>query len=101
MSHSVKLIRGAFTFLLLSVFISSGVSIASAAAYNAGTRTGDVSCTGGGNFTVVSGVVEFYGWPFPSFEENGRPINGFAFDDFTARINFNPNVLEAHRDSEA
>ena len=56
---------------------------------------------GMGHYLLSDGVVEFYGWPFPSFEENGRPINGFAFDDFTARINFNPNVLEAHRDSEA
>ncbi len=54
-----------------------------------------------GHYLLSDGVVEFYGWPFPPFEENGRPINGFAFDDFTARINFNPNVLEAHRDSEA
>ena len=100
MSHSVKLIRGAFTFLLLSVFISSGVSIASAAAYNAGTRTGDVSCTGGGNFTVVSGVVEFYGWPFPPFEENSRPINGFTFDDFTARINLSPRNFEPTDDDK-
>jgi len=50
---------------------------------------------------LSEGVVEFYSWPFPPFEENGRPTNGFAFDDFTARINLNPNVLEAQRDLEA
>jgi RimJ/RimL family protein N-acetyltransferase len=52
---------------------------------------------GMGHYLLSDGVVEFYGWPFPPFEETGRPINGFAFDDFTARINFNPNVLEAQR----
>ena len=49
---------------------------------------------------MADGIVEFFGWPFPPFEENGRPINGFAFDDFTARINLNPNVLKAQRDLE-
>jgi RimJ/RimL family protein N-acetyltransferase len=54
---------------------------------------------GMGHYLLSDGVVEFYGWPFPPFEENGRPVNGFAFDDFTARINFSPNVLEGHRSS--
>ena len=52
---------------------------------------------GMGHYLLSDGVVEFFGWPFPPFEENSRAINGFAFDDFTARINFNPNVLEAQR----
>jgi len=56
---------------------------------------------GMGHYLLSEGVVEFYSWPFPPFEENGRPTNGFAFDDFTARINLNPNVLEAQRDLEA
>jgi RimJ/RimL family protein N-acetyltransferase len=52
---------------------------------------------GMGHYLLSDGIVEFFGWPFPPFEENGRPTNGFAFDDFTARINMNPNVLEAQR----
>jgi hypothetical protein len=50
-----------------------------------------------GHYLLSEGVVEFYGWPFPPFEENCRPTNGFAFDDFTARINLNPKVLEAQK----
>jgi hypothetical protein len=53
---------------------------------------------GMGHYLLSEGVVEFYGWPFPPFEENCRPTNGFAFDDFTARINLNPKVLEAQKD---
>ena len=49
---------------------------------------------GMGHYLVSDGIVEFYGWPFPPFEENGRPINGFAFDDFTARINLSPRNFE-------
>ena len=56
---------------------------------------------GMGHYLLSEGVVEFYSWPFPPFDENSRPTNGFAFDDFTARINLNPNVLEAQRDLEA
>ena len=52
---------------------------------------------GMGHYLLSEGVVEFYGWPFPPFEENSRPTNGFAFDDFTARINLNPKVLEAQK----
>ena len=52
---------------------------------------------GRGHYLLSDGIVEFYGWQFPPVEENGRPTNGFAFDDFTARINLNPNVLEAQR----
>jgi RimJ/RimL family protein N-acetyltransferase len=52
---------------------------------------------GMGHYLLSEGVVEFYSWPFPPFDENSRPINGFAFDDFTARINLNPNVIEAQR----
>jgi len=52
---------------------------------------------GMGHYLLSEGVVEFYGWPFPPFEENCRPTNGFAFDDFTARINLNPKVLEAQK----
>ena len=49
---------------------------------------------GMGHYLLSDGIVEFYGWPFPPFEENGRPINGFAFDDFTARINLSPRNFE-------
>ncbi len=49
---------------------------------------------GMGHYLLSDGIVEFYGWPFPPFEENGRSINGFAFDDFTARINFSPRNFE-------
>ena len=52
---------------------------------------------GMGHYLLSDGVVEFYGWPFAPFEENARPTNGYAFDDFTARINLNPNVLDAQR----
>jgi len=47
-----------------------------------------------GHYLLSEGIVEFYGWPFPPFEENGRSINGFAFDDFTARINLSPRNFE-------
>jgi hypothetical protein len=57
MSHSVKLVRGAFTFSLLSIFISIGVAPASAAPYDSGTKTGDVTCSGGGTFSVANGVL--------------------------------------------
>ena len=50
---------------------------------------------GMGHYLLSEGVVEFYAWPFPPFEETNPPTNGFAFDDFTARINLNPKVLEA------
>ena len=49
---------------------------------------------GMGHYLLSEGIVEFYGWPFPPFEENGRSINGFAFDDFTARINLSPRNFE-------
>jgi hypothetical protein len=58
MSKSMNSIRGAVSFLLLVVFVSIGGSpVANAAPYNSGTNTGDVSCTGGGYFTVTTGVV--------------------------------------------
>ena len=50
---------------------------------------------GMGHYLLSEGVVEFYAWPFPPFLETNPPTNGFAFDDFTARINLNPKVLEA------
>jgi len=49
---------------------------------------------GMGHYLLSEGIVEFYGWPFPPFEENGRSINGFAFDDFTARTNLSPRNFE-------
>lgn len=52
---------------------------------------------GMGHYLLSDGIVEFFGWPFPPFEENDRPTNSFAFDDFTARINLNLNVLEPQR----
>ena len=48
-----------------------------------------------GHYLLSEGVIEFYSWPSPLFDENSHPISGFAFDDFTARINLNPKVLEA------
>lgn len=55
---------------------------------------------GMGHYLLSEGVVEFFSWPFPPFNEDFPPTNGFAFDDFTARINFNPAVLEALRSIE-
>ena len=55
---------------------------------------------GMGHYLLSDGVVEFYGWPFGPFEENGRPINGFAFDDFTARINLSPRNFEPTDDDK-
>lgn len=52
---------------------------------------------GMGHYLLSEGVVEFYAWPFPPFLETNPPTNGFAFDDFTARINLNPKVLEAQK----
>ena len=40
-------------------------------------------------------AVEPYSWPFPPFDENSQPTNGLTFDDFTARVDLNPKVLEA------
>lgn len=39
------------------------------------------------HYLLSDGIVEFYGRSFSPFEENGRSINGFAFDDLIARIN--------------
>ena len=55
---------------------------------------------GMGHYLLSDGVVEFYGWPFGPFEEHGRPINGFAFDDFTARINLSPRNFEPPDDDK-
>jgi RimJ/RimL family protein N-acetyltransferase len=55
---------------------------------------------GMGHYLLSDGVVEFYGWPFPPFDENHQPVNGYAFDDFTARINLNSKVLEAQKPLE-
>lgn len=49
---------------------------------------------GMGHYLLSEGVVEFFAWPFPPFEEDARPINGYAFDDFTARINLSPRNFE-------
>jgi hypothetical protein len=58
MSHSKRIFRAAVSFLFLVVFISFGASpAANASPYSPGTNSGDVSCTGGGYFTVASGVV--------------------------------------------
>jgi len=53
--------------------------------------------TGMGHYLLSEGVVEFFAWPFPPFVEENAPVNGFAFDDFTARINLNPDVIEAQK----
>ena len=53
-----------------------------------------------GHYLLSDGIVEFYGWPFPPFEEDRRPINGFAFDDFTARINLSPRNFESPEDDK-
>jgi RimJ/RimL family protein N-acetyltransferase len=55
---------------------------------------------GMGHYLLSEGIVEFYGWPFPPFEENSRPINGFTFDDFTARINLSPRNFEPTDDDK-
>lgn len=58
------------------------------------------TCEGMGHYLLSEGVVEFFAWPFPPFVEDNPPVNGYAFDDFTARINLNPNILEAHKNEE-
>jgi RimJ/RimL family protein N-acetyltransferase len=58
------------------------------------------SLPGMAHFLNSEGVVEFYSWPFPPFDENSRPVNGYTFDDFTARINLNPKVLEAQQSED-
>lgn len=55
---------------------------------------------GMGHYLLSDGVVEFFAWPFPPFDENARPVNGFAFDDFTARINLNPKNFEQSEKDE-
>lgn len=55
--------------------------------------------SGMGDYSLSDAVIEFYERPFPPFGENGRPVNGFAYDDFKARINFSPSFLEGHRSS--
>lgn len=39
-------------------------------------------------------VIQFYEWPFPPYSEGSRPTNPFAFEDYVARINFNPRNLD-------
>jgi hypothetical protein len=53
-----------------------------------------------GHYLLSDRIVEFYGRPFPPFEKNGRPINGFAFDDFTTRINLSPSNFEPKDDDK-
>ena len=55
---------------------------------------------GMGHYLLSDGVVEFFAWPFPPFKEDARPVNGFAFDDFTARINLNPKNFEQLEEDE-
>ena len=50
---------------------------------------------GMGHYLLSDGVVEFDAWPFPPFEEDKRPTNRFAFEDFTARIYLSLKGLEA------
>ena len=38
-------------------------------------------------------VIQFYEWPFPAFVEGARPTNPYAFEDYVARMNFNPRNL--------
>ena len=67
-----------------------------------GHRLNDVINTpagfqGMGHYLFSDGIVEFFCWPFPPFKENDTPTNSFVFDDFTARINLNLNLLESQR----
>jgi hypothetical protein len=55
--QSSNIIRGFVSCALLLSFIYFGASSASASTYNAGTNSGTVNCTGGGFFTVTSGVI--------------------------------------------
>jgi hypothetical protein len=57
MFFSTKWRRVVVTLSLLVSFFVWGIPSASAAPYNSGTKTGDVSCTGGGYFSVTSGVL--------------------------------------------
>lgn len=50
--------------------------------------------SGFGHYLNSDSIVEFFSWPFPPFQEQGRPVNAYAFDDFTSRINFNPRAFE-------
>ena len=56
--------------------------------------------TGMNHYLMSDSLVEFFAWPFPPFNEDGRPTNGFAFDDFTSRINLNPNNFEPQSSDE-
>jgi hypothetical protein len=38
-------------------------------------------------------VIQFYEWPFPLLVEGARPTNPYAFEDYLARVNFNPRNL--------
>ena len=74
-------------------------------ARNYGRRSIDVmnspaGMSGFGHYLNSDSVVEFYSWPFPPFQEDGKPVNSFAFDDFTSRINLNPRALESIVDDE-
>ena len=46
------------------------------------------------HYLLSDRIVDLYGWAFLPLEENGRPINGFVFDDFTARINLSPRNFD-------
>ena len=49
---------------------------------------------GFGHYLNSDSFVEFFAWPFAPFQEEGRPVNAHAFDDFTSRINLNPRAFE-------
>lgn len=52
-------------------------------------------------YLASENVVEFFGWPFPYFDENQPPINSYTFEDFLARVNFSPKVIEAQMSDKA
>jgi hypothetical protein len=52
-----KSLRVVLPLLLIASVLTVGTPSANAAPYDSGTKTGDVSCTGGGYFSVASGVV--------------------------------------------
>ncbi len=56
--------------------------------------------SGMGHYLLSDSVVEFFAWPFPPFHEDSKPVNAFAFDDFTGRINLNPKNFEPIKDDE-
>ena len=46
------------------------------------------------HFLSSDRVIQFYEWPFPTFVEDARPTNPYAFEDYVARMNFSSRNVE-------